>query len=420
MNSSGKKISKYAYMFFLVVYCLSASDWELPSSSILRWVSMGIMAFFGMANTMGRSDQNANYGPYIYILVAYGIGVFCSDGNLNVGLQRSFAFFLLIYACYSYFQRGEVTSKEIIKYFKLFTVALIILMFALIVWYFQGNGGAFGEFYGIYGNKNYLVSISCTAVCATIYLLTVSKGFGRIIVSAALACSVFISLATGSRAGIICLACVFAMLPFIVIDASSFTRRLGIVVCLVVVFVVMYIIAINSDIPAIERLLSTDSGSETGFSRDVWQYGLEKFSQKPILGWGNSAAYYHTFILKDTSWGMHNSYLSILTDYGIVGSLLHLCFYISFLSRIIKRHKAISFTNDEKHFIKLLYVLCIMLMVNAIAETFLFAVGNISSVCYWINMVFIDLFLELKLKESNNESDLSKEKPKNLSYSKKF
>ena len=90
----------------------------------------------------------------------------------------------------------------------------------------------------------------------------------------------------------------------------------------------------------------------------------------------------------------------ILIDHGMIGSFLHLSFFVSMAISILKRYKQCSVSRKEKRFVKIVSMICVMLMVNAIAESFLFAVGNIASVCFWLSLVTLDLFLMKKKEET--------------------
>ena len=86
-------------------------------------------------------------------------------------------------------------------------------------------------------------------------------------------------------------------------------------------------------------------------------------------------------------------------DYGIVGTLLHIMFFISIARNNIKIYNKAILQPRERRFVKLLSVICIMLLINAIAESFLFSVGNIASVCFGLSLTILDLFMKQKVKE---------------------
>lgn len=423
-----KIVFKISYCVFLLIYCLSASEWELPASSLLRWVGMGIMAFFGTVDLLkwvALSIKNkAQHGPiekyktirekreriiyawpFNFLVLVYVIGCFVSDDNFGTGVKRAISFFLLIYALYSYFQRQKTTSKDMMSYFRIFGIALCLLMYAMVL-YYVAFGGSIGDFKGIYANKNYLVSISCTAVCTGVFLVLETRNILKVAAIGGLVCATFVTIATGSRAGIICMALAYLAVPFITMEAKSFGQKLKIIIGLAAVVIVFLIVAKRSDIPALERMLAGDSANgATGLSRgNTWALANDLIVRRPWLGWGNSAAYYNTFVAPRYGWGVHSSYLMILVDHGIIGAILHGLFMLFFAFRNLKRYFSADLSNKERRFVKILSVTCLMLLVNAAAESFLFAVGNIASVSFWLPLVILDVFLYMKRREKNADA----------------
>lgn len=409
INKQYGKNSKFSFILFVVIYTLSASEWELPMSSILRWIGMGIMLVCGLYSSRAKDIKIPKC--YTIIAVTYFVWMFIGIKYVSIGIQRAFSFFLLIFALYIYLKRKNAKAEEMIAYYKILCIDLCVLMLALVVYYFV-KGGELGEYKGIYSNKNYLVSVSCTATACGIYLTGTSKGFAKILSIICTAAGIFITIATGSRAGIVCTAFLMLLTPFVLMEASTILRKIRVIVFMFVVMVIGVVIAKYADIPALNRLFETSTSStpsgSTGFSRgEIWEVALDIFKHRPLMGWGHNAVYYNTFVKNISDpyipvWGIHSSYFMILIDYGVIGTLLHILFFIMLIKRdwmnfkIAHKHLNIY----EMRFIKILVAICAMLMINAIAEAFLFAVGNISSVCFWLSLVLLDVFLELKAKEN--------------------
>jgi O-antigen ligase len=69
--------------------------------------------------------------------------------------------------------------------------------------------------------------------------------------------------------------------------------------------------------------------SSTGLRLNVWRFGLEKFAERPIFGWGAGSAKYlieqsgaaDRLASPDGKWlpHLHNSYLEVLVQFGLVG-----------------------------------------------------------------------------------------------------
>ncbi len=399
--------SKFSFTLFVVIYTLSASEWELPMSSVLRWIGMGVLLAWGLYGSRAKNIKIPKY--YAIIAFVYVVWMFVGNKYASVGMQRAFSFFLLIFALYLYVKRRNAKAEEMMSYYKIFCVDLCILMLALVVYYIVGDG-ELGEYKGIYGNKNYLVSVSCTATACGIYLIGIGKGFVRIFSVICTAAGLFITIATGSRAGLVCTAFLLLSAPFVLMETSTALKKMQVTVFMIIVMIICVIIAKYADIPALNRLFETNVSSmasgSTGFSRgDTWEMAWDIFKQKPLLGWGHNATYYNTFednleTAYVSNWGIHSSYFMILIDYGIIGTILHIAFFI-----ILVRSNWVNFKTvrgylnmHEMRFVKILAVACMMLMINAIAESFLFAVGNIASVCFWLSIVLLDVFLDLKVK----------------------
>lgn len=399
------KNTKFTFILFIIIYTLSASEWELPMSSVLRWIGMGLLLVWGLYNSRRKDIMIPKC--YAVIAITYIIWIFIGNQYASIGIQRAFSYFLLLFALYMYMKRRNARSAEMMLYYKIFCIDLCLLMIVMVI-YYAANGATLGQYRGIYGNKNYLVSVSCTATACGIYLLGTGKGVAKISSIVFVVSGVFITIATGSRAGIICTAFLMLLTPFTLMEASTTFGKIQVIILMLVIMFIGLIIAKYADIPALNRLFEAESDlGATGLSRgDTWRDAWYIFKHKPLMGWGHNAVYYNTFVKNISTpymsqWGIHSSYFMILIDYGIIGAFLHILFFIMLIKRMRDNFKHIrDYLNIyEMRFIKILVVTCLMLLVNATAESFLFAVGNISSVCFWLSLVLLDSFMELKEQE---------------------
>ncbi|MGV2643163.1 hypothetical protein GNF86_17190, partial [Clostridium perfringens] len=167
------------------------------------------------------------------------------------------------------------------------------------------------------------------------------------------------------------------------------------------IIMISFIVLKYIDIPAIDRIFqkSTQNGS-TGLNRgEYWMSAFDIFKEKPIFGWGNSSVYYHIMNhASDRIWGFHNSYLVILVENGLIGSIFYFMFFLfSFLINM-RRYFICNLDKCDKVFVKTLFLICMTLLINAISEAFLFAVGNPVSICFWLCFIMIVKILEINLK----------------------
>lgn len=399
------KNTKFTFILFIIIYTLSASEWELPMSSMLRWIGMGLLLVWGLYNSHAKDIKIPKC--YAVIAVTYIVWMFIGNEYASIGMQRAFSYFLLLFALYLYVKRKNAMASDMMGYYKIFCIDLCLLMIAMVVYYVV-DGATLGQYKGIYDNKNYLVSVSCTATACGIYLFGTSKGLSKILPIIFIAAGIFVTIATGSRAGIVCTAFLLLLVPIVLMEASTVLKKLQVLILMIAVITIGLIIARYADIPALNRLFETESNAgATGVSRgDTWEEAWHIFAYKPLMGWGHNATYYNNFVqnISDpyvSGWGIHSSYFMILIDYGIIGTLAHIAFFVMLIKRMWYNFKIIKdkLSIYEMRFIKILAATCLMLLINAVAESFLFAVGNIASVCIWLSIVLLDSFLELKNKE---------------------
>lgn len=387
------------FAIFVVVYCVSASSWQLPGADVLRWIVIAGLSVGGMLKD-GKFHLFSR--EYYYLALAFGIGIICSIGkdNFFTGIQRTGSFFMLILGMYSYFQATDQIEERVLQGIDIFCV-LLELLATVLFFYFFVSGQTIGYYYAIYGNPNYLAPIAVTAFGASLLMYVKSYGLNRIIHLFCGSISVFLVIATGSRAGLLSLMIFFALFPILKDRRVTSLSFLKDIVYAIIILALLYLVAKRLNIPALNRLLAaSNSVSSTGVTRgDTWDHGMELFRLKPILGWGSSAAYYNTFINNTTGyngWGMHSSYITILVDHGLIGTGLMLVFLISILKRMKNMYLYISERSypEERKTIFVLVMIALALLVDAAAESFLFAVGNFSAICFWVTFCFIDLYLE--------------------------
>ena len=397
----------FVFILFIIVYSVSSSSWELPYSNILRWVVIGLLLLAGI---LVNKKFYLSF-PFFWLICAFTLGLIVSIGrdNFMVGLERMVSFFLLIIAMYTYFTIGENDSAFISKAICSFAVILEVLA-VLLTGYFFVSGGTFGKYMAIYGNQNYLAPIACTmSTMSLLMFFRAKEGYLKMIHVICFICSTFLVLATGSRGGLLCFLAIIVLFPLLVLPELNFNSFLKQIIIIAVVIAVVYFLLRVIDIPALDRILGgNSSNSSTGLSRgEVWTNGIKLFLVKPVFGWGSSATYQYVFVNNTSGysgWGIHSSYIMILIDHGVVGTILYSIFFVTYINRLVRKYKGIkeNLTLNDKRILIALVSISLSLLIDAIAEAFLFAVGNFSSVCFWVSFIFIDIFLnsKFKLKES--------------------
>lgn len=165
------------------------------------------------------------------------------------------------------------------------------------------------------------------------------------------------------------------------------------------------------DIAAINRVFIHNSiDDSTGLGRDVWNIAFDLIAERPVIGWGANSAYYHTFIdsAGGWGWGVHNSYLIMLVEGGIIGTLFYIAFFAHMFMNCWKCYQsAFSYLSSKDIiFVKMCLLSCLVLLINGMSESFLFSAGNIMSLPFWFSLLAMYAFLNKKCLKRNDGAQL--------------
>ena len=285
-------------------------------------------------------------------------------------------------------------------------MVFFVLLLNILQW---GRTSRAGDYLGIYANRNLTVSIMCSILLLVMLLLFCQKRPPKIILIISGALAIVLIFRTHSRMSIIELLIIIIGIIYLTQKRMNIIRFIITVLAIIIVLVLLFLLLKRLNIVAINRILAASNRQfSTGLNRgDVWQVGIDLFKQKPILGWGNNSVYYNINVLGTQTysgygWGVHNSYLVMLVETGIIGCLFYLFFFFLYFKRIIKNYlicKKNNLNYKETMFVRICLLLCICLLVNGISESFLFAAGNIMTLPFWLSIICIDEFLHKKKQE---------------------
>jgi O-antigen ligase len=213
---------------------------------------------------------------------------------------------------------------------------------------------------------------------------------------------------THSRTGFVCLMFIIIASFFFAQKKGNILRKILVLLLMIsFIFVVLHF-GLKNNVEFVNRIFqrATDSQYSTGLKRDTWEIGFELIKQRPIIGWGNNSVYYNTFINSSSrwGWGVHNSYLVMLVEGGIIGFSFYFLFFFFMIKEMIDNYnvsKNKGFDRKEIIFIRGTIVLCVTLAINGLSESFLFSAGNLEALPFWFSFLFLYGFLKLKRLESN-------------------
>lgn len=174
-------------------------------------------------------------------------------------------------------------------------------------------------------------------------------------------------LLTSSRSGVISIGfitVIFLILPSHIIN-SNMKKYLLIILGIGLIIIIGIKILPEENI---NRILAFDSYSDGSGRNELWRYAMELIRQRPLLGWGWGGYYYPGV-------GLHNTYISIWCDCGLIGLLLFLIPIISMCIQAIK----------NKNF------LIIIILISGLLPSFFF--DAINKRFFWNSIVLSTILL---------------------------
>lgn len=264
--------------------------------------------------------------------------------------------------------------------------------------YFLSRGGSTVENATILG---YVAPIA--AICAFI-LLENRKVASRVLYNISIAINIIFAVMTASRKVVLYLGIFFAI--YYILRSRNpllILRRIIVIALLAMVALFAFF-----KVPFLYNLLgyrfetmingflggSTDGS--TGFRLNLIRWGLEWFSERPILGYGIGCyryllgSSYNTWVGTSGVYA-HNNYIELLVGIGIVGTMIYYALYIGIIGRFLKGRK-----NNGIN-IKLAFSMIVMLAVTEY--------GQISySIAYLQEILVFVWFLSTKIYADSNYS----------------
>ncbi len=133
----------------------------------------------------------------------------------------------------------------------------------------------------------------------------------------------------------------------------------------------------------IDRDIDESYGALTGRPR-IWEFGLQEFLKKPILGYGPQS-HREVYIVDNYLRHFHNLIVQTLVSVGSVGSLFIFGFFIAvFLFLLEKLFVLVSEKNQTYSVAALLMALFAMLIVNSMAEVTILFIARFAMFMFWM------------------------------------
>ena len=388
------KIEKTIFFIMMwVFYSLNSRYLQVPFAHLLRWAFLAALIFCVLGIEKVRIGEPPKF--LILYLISVLPSVLFSIDKIE-SLVKILSLVIVVWGTYIYFDtresKGDLDTalKSILWIMILFEVqSVVCLMLGL---------GMGDRATGVTTNPNTLGIYSNVALLSAFYLLVdkkdkKGKGFYIFIIIASVATAIL----SGSRTALITLFLNLIIISFLKI--KSFLGRAAFVI-FVSVFGGLLITGKLGDfgLPALQKLLSGDTSRG-----ELWELGVNVWKAFPVFGCGYSVSSAYNNLPGSEGYDFHNSFLTILAEIGVWGSLI---LGLSVLWVLFGAWKS----TEEKGKVSILQIaffMAVELMIAAWSESFLFAVGSTEACTFWILITWIIVY-----KKKSKEESLAKNEEK--------
>ena len=318
MNSSKKMTTKTIPFLQIMLASFFVNNWQVSITVvgygliILGIISCVLMLFFGGMLTVHKGLL-CNFIP---LVVVYVISTVRSVSFTSLkGLFLVVATMVVVLLCIKEQNDMLVIQYSLFKYYMPIFTILMLVIYALG----RGRSSIDNGFMGVFSTTTFM-GLFCTLLIE-ICLLNYNIGKKKIWIVHALFLLYYV-YSSKVRTGLICAVLIILMYGCIggLFKKSNCAKKLKVLKYLfygvIVAFVIVYP---HLDSFAIYGSLSSFVYHHTGKPllsgrNEIWQYYSLLIAQKPLLGWGLDYSVNY-------SSSIHNSYLNILMQTGLVGLL---------------------------------------------------------------------------------------------------
>lgn len=289
----------------------------------------------------------------LFMIVCCGSILHFTYFESNLRYIIGFAAILLYYFTISNLLR-LISMKEVEE--SISKVGIVICIITLIYYCmgvvragfnFHGNGI---EYFGLLIDRNSprLISLisndpNITALYMTLFLFIYIKGFSNNFRNKlGTLLTIVIIVLTFSRGAYLALAAAF-ILRFIFSKGKTIGYKLKIALrCLIVVAIIVLISEMVGNFNVIDIITSRFESATTdnGSGRMVlWQNAIKTFENNMLFGIGINSSLEYNYIRYGTTNYVHNTYLEVLSETGIIGTIPYIVFIIGILIYAVKVYK---------------------------------------------------------------------------------
>ena len=384
-----KKESMVILILFLTLALANTTLGSLTKSAlILRWVWIATMGLFYILHKQFRRIDHIDVFFGLFIIESF------FSRNYSISPNMTFEKSLLLLVAYLViffeirrfvsFKKGLVAMYGIlIRYSKY--IVLITIFSVPIKGMHYGIGN---RFYGIFTNPNAL-GIFCIVAVPTLFAAFIASKKRRMkkINLLFLAVALVVLFLSGSRSSL--LATLLALGVYILaVIKNKVPYMLGAMFLFIALLAAFELMGTESITEKFENKFRIKGIARLGGRAEAWEAAKVCIRKRPFWGHGygaegNMFKYYNIVFKEHYGSEIHNSYLSIIATNGYLGLLLMLPVLGSIILSCIRLFVSRNKLGQEKPIAMLFVGLVLGLLVNAIAESWMFAIGSMMSMIFW-------------------------------------
>lgn len=398
-----------AYGLFFLILLVYASNKEyygispemsegaFSPLSLVRW---GLLVIFAYAAWRMKTPAKFHIDPVLgaavtLLLVDMLISALYAD-SFSYSFLRGLSFALLAFALMKGLSAHLFSSVNCLNFFRLKYYAAWITIAPMFVMLVSGVGYGvtviMNQYAGLFGNQNMFGTFSALITPYVLFhwrvvALKKWEKLADVLLLAAILGGLWYS---NSRNGLS--SCVIAAGSyFFVLNAQSRIKSIAAALCIVMAFLISP--TLKSDLTRFIRKGTDTSAQVTSVSTqfveekryEMWKGVWPMFWKEKLTGYGFASSHLLVFpFTKDEEAGraLHNSYLEIFGDLGLPGLLL----LMVILYRVAATAAALILQRGERleRNINAVFISVFFAgSANAFFESWMFSVGNLTSLMYW-------------------------------------
>lgn len=397
LNNRTAKSSISYDAFLFSIYFLMAPFEDLLSFSagtVLKYLAIVIVCVFFLMSI--RNPTNIKLSDPIIIvpvlLVALSWTSVYWSINQGVSFSRNIAYTLLP-ALFLVVYIKKFNDREIKLVEKTIILSGIFMFIHIIANYDEFLSGMYGRFTLGEGNDpNNLAAHLILPLFIIIGKLIKTDKKNKIFLVATVCMFLFPVFITGSRGALVAVFIAITYLFFLYSRGKNIYKILVFVPLFVIIFYITF-----QFLPeyTLGRIFSVDAytrdfvqyGSRSDIWRNVFSYILPV---SPILGLGSGTACYAMASIYGHIKGIHNTYINMLVEFGVLGLPIFLFFLYKLYKKILK--------GDKKHNIGAFIAMLVII----------FFLDSYSKKFFWNTLMFYAISLRIDVRSTNNLNKANK------------